>query len=445
MADGKKESAEGRKESGLGVAVDELVAERMGIQVRDLTQERAEAYQVEAFRRTLAYAREKGDFYRTHLKDIDPGEILSLSDLTKVPTTCEEDLAGEEWRFACIDASSVQRVVTVPTTGTRGKRKRLSFSEEDQRRAIDFINRGYLTMDCTEGERMLIYMSGNAPGSIGDLVKQAMEPLHMDIRVVGPVTDIAKAYEELMDFAPSVVEAIPWHMAGLARYGSQFGNPEKAFIRSVNLSADVVPDAIVERLERLWGCSVHRHYGSTEMCIFGGVECAYHGGYHLRPCDILLEIPETDEQGRGEILMTTLDREAMPLIRYRTGDIGRMTGERCGCGCQIQRLEKVYGRESSRITLGSASFFLSDLAEALFGQDEVIDFEVRLTGERLLEVTVLTLPGEGMELSAVEERLCSLAGLRKALEEGACVLKLTQRATDSYPEGRNLKKTVVRI
>ena len=423
-------------------AVDALVAERMGVPLSALTRETVEAYQLEAFRRTLRYARENSDFYRTALADAEPEASRTMEDIRRLPFTTEDDLAEHEWRFQCVGSSAVERNVTVPTTGTRGKRKRLSFSAEDQQRAVDFIYRGFVTMRCAPGEKMLILMSGTSAGSIGDLVKRAMAPLAMDIDVFGSVTDIPAAYERLMAFRPGVVEAIPWHAAALARYGARFGNPERAFIRSVNLSADVVPDAIVSRLERLWGCSVHRHYGSTEMCIFGGVECTHHRGYHLRPCDILYEIPEPDENGLGEIVITTLDREAMPLIRYRTGDIGRFEDEPCRCGCLLRRLWRVYGRESSRIPFGKTAVFLSDLADALYKTDAVIDFDLAADRMRRLRFTVRTLPGERAEAREIEENVLAVPGVRETVTAGEGELSFVFEETDSFPSGYNLKKTV---
>ena len=428
-----------------GTPVDHLVADRIGVRYEDLTQEAVEEYQIQAFRRTLSYARDHSKFYGALLKDICPDDIRTMEDIRDIPMTSESDLAGNEWQFQCINASEVDRNVTVPvlgsqpavtearTTGTTGRSKRISYTQEDQERSIEFINRGFMTMDCRKGERMLIFMSGQTEGSIGDMVIKAMVPLGMDIRVYGAVTDIRDAYDALMEFRPQVVEAIPWHAAALARYGTQFGNPEREFIRSVNLSADVVPDAIVKRLEDLWGCTVHRHYGTTEMAIFGGVECIHHQGYHIRPCDILYEIPENDENGYGEMLITTLDRKGMPLIRYRTGDIARFIDTQCACGCRIRRIEKFLGRKSNQIVLPGTSFYLVELAEVLYSIPEVIDFDAELTpaADDLL-ITIRTLPGETTEECKIREQLRCLN----------CSPEIRFEETTSFPGGYNLKKKV---
>lgn len=428
---------------GVGTPVDALVAERMGLPIEELTPKNVAAYQLAAFRRTLLYAREHSAYHQASLARIDPDSIQTMEDLRRVPFTTEEDLAGNEWQFQCVSASSVKRVVTVPTTGTRGKRKRLAFTETDQQRAIDFIYRGYLTMDCAPGERMLVLMSGSSQGSIGDLVKRAMAPLEMEIFVFGTVTDIPAAYQKLREFKPSVIEAVPWHAAALARYGTRFGNPERAFIRSVNLSADVVPDAIVSRLEKLWACTVHRHYGSTEMCIFGGVECISHQGYHLRSCDLLFEIADADKDGLGELVVTTLDREAMPLIRYRTGDIGCFTYRPCACGCRIPRLQRVYGRKGDIARLGRSSFFLWDLADVLYQTEEVVDFSARIVDHALLEVEIKTFPGETADAAQIEKNILRIPGIQRAVIEQGCTIRQIHSTTRSFPDGAALKKTIL--
>ncbi|MBR0416914.1 MAG: phenylacetate--CoA ligase family protein [Firmicutes bacterium] len=428
------------KDAG-GKPVDSLVAERMGISYGELSQEKLEEYQLEAFKRTLRLAKERSDFYASLYGNTDPESLKSLKDIQALPCTAEADLAGNEWRFLCLPSSDIDRMVTVPTTGTTGKQKRISYTDDDIRKAIEFIRAGYEVMNCRPGERMLILMSGTSAGSIGDMVRKAVEPLGVSIEVFGSVTDIQGAYDKLMEMRPEIVEAIPWHAAALASYGKQFGNPEKGFIRSVNLSADVVPDSVVSRLERLWQCTVHRHYGSTEMCIFGGVECTAHEGYHLRPCDILYEIPETDGEGKGEIVITTLDRVGMPLIRYRTGDIGKFTDGDCACGGRLKRLLKVYGRKRDVLRFGQCEVYMADIADALYRCDEVTDFEIGLEDHRL-SVCAKHLPGTAVDEGFVKDELMSLKGLRKAQEMGYCILELSFSESRGFASGYDLKKNV---
>ena len=110
-------------------------------------------------------------------------------------------------------------------------------------------------------------------------------------------------------------------------------------------------------LENTWKCTVFTHWGMTETGYGGGVQCGAREGYHMRDLDLLLEVvdPETGEpvpDGElGELVLTTLRRTGMPLIRYRTGDLGRFIVSPCPCGTLKPRLAEVEGRLADVISL----------------------------------------------------------------------------------------------
>ena len=131
-------------------------------------------------------------------------------------------------------------------------------------------------------------------------------------------------------------------MPPLAAWSRSHGLPRG--VRCVLLSADDVLDAIRERISRIWGAEVYFHYGLTETGLAGGVDCCAHQGYHLRACDLYAEILDPDDDGFGELAVTTFGREAMPLIRYRTGDIARISTQPCPGGGVLPRLETIRGQ-----------------------------------------------------------------------------------------------------
>jgi phenylacetate-CoA ligase len=109
------------------------------------------------------------------------------------------------------------------------------------------------------------------------------------------------------------------------------------------------------RLEELWGCEVSFFYGSTECGVIG-IECKEHSGYHIAEGHVKVEIVEVDgdrvlDYGEiGELVVTTLLREGMPMIRYRTGDIGYLKKSECSCGCQMDVLQ-LRGRLESQLKI----------------------------------------------------------------------------------------------
>ncbi len=141
--------------------------------------------------------------------------------------------------------------------------------------------------------------------------------------------------------------AAPGQLEGLLRYFPNSGPPG---LRSLLSSADRLDPVLRHVLASVWNCTVLDHYGLTEMGYGGAVECPAHDGYHLRALDMIVEIVDFcgDEPlppGEvGEVVITTLEREAMPLIRYRTGDVASLLPAPCGCGSPLPRLGPVCGR-----------------------------------------------------------------------------------------------------
>jgi phenylacetate-coenzyme A ligase PaaK-like adenylate-forming protein len=121
-------------------------------------------------------------------------------------------------------------------------------------------------------------------------------------------------------------------------------------LRAVLSSGEPLSPDLRRTVETRFGCAVFDHYGLTETGFGGGVECAAHAGYHLREADLYVEIccPATSaplpEGEPGEIVVTTLFRQAMPLVRYRTGDAAAMLPGPCPCGGPLRRLGPVAGR-----------------------------------------------------------------------------------------------------
>ena len=392
--------------------IDRKIARDTGISLNELDTDRLEKWQLAEIRRLLPYL-VKSRHYRAKLAGIRPEMIQTMDDFRRLPLTSEKELAGHETDFLCMHPGEVSRMVTVPTTGTSGGSKRLAFTDRDIARALDFITVAYTTF-MHAGDRMMVMMSGGTPGSIGDVVKHSMDQIGAETYIYGPVTDIRKAYEKVLEWKPDVITGIPVQMAALARYSEirQAQTGEHVQVREMLLSADDVPESVCSRLRRIWGSRVFRHFGMTELCIAGGCECPADMGYHLRHSDHLFEVIDPDENGYGEIAVTTFHHEAMPLLRYRTGDYGRLDRCLCGCGGTLPRLIGPKGRLRNSLDTGHGRIFMRDIEEVLFADDSVTDFECSIvtygdsynTGY-LLNVTLKHFPGDVPDCSLVKAKL----------------------------------------
>jgi len=347
-----------------------------------LTRQQIEDYQWVKLQETLDRVTEKSRFYQRLYSGLDC-KISSLHDLSQMPFTTCEDLREHPLDFLCVPQNQINRIVTLQSSGTTGKPKRLFFTEEDQELTIDFFHHGMLTL-VKPGDRVLIMLPGKTPGSVGNLLRLGLERAGVTAVVHGLVTNQEEALAQIQREAINVLVGIPTQVLSLARFKDDKSTSVSLSLRSVLLSNDYVPQAIVQELEKAWDCQVFNHYGMTEMGLGGGIECEGFCGYHLREADLYLEIidpssgqPVLDGQ-LGEIVVTTLTRSAMPLIRYRTGDMSRFIPGLCACNTSLKRLKLIKSRD--RVYLTQADYLtMADFDEVLFALDNVLDFEVIVT------------------------------------------------------------------
>ena len=263
----------------------------------------------------------------------------------RFPFTTEEDIRRQPLRFLCVSQSEVSRVVTLQTSGTTGDPKRVLLY--DRRSGTDhrLLSITVCPRSPAPVTAVLILMPGALPGSVGDLLVKGLERLGAVGVPHGPVSEASRTLDVMEKERIDTLVGIPTQVLGLARLSGGRAAPG-----SVLLSADHVPDAVSKELQRIWGCEVFTHYGTTEMGFGGGIECEARKGYHLREADLYIEIvdPETgksvSEGEPGEVVFTTLTRRGMPLIRYRTGDVSRFVPGDCPCGTVLKTLAPVKGR-----------------------------------------------------------------------------------------------------
>ena len=301
------------------------------------------------------------------------------------------------------------------------------------------------------GQRVLILLPGERPGSVGDLLRRGLERMHVAGVVHGPVTDPEQTLRVLRAGRFDCVVGIPVQLLGLARRDAATGAP--VALESVLLSTDQAPRSLVGAVEAVWGCRVFDHYGATEMGLGGGVECEAVDGYHLREADLLFEVvdPDSGEQlpdgEYGEVVFTTLTREAMPLVRYRTGDRGRFLTSPCPCGARLRRLERVSARYRGRARLrGGGVVDQATLDEPLFALPRVLDVRAALRHERdvdVLDVEVLAPGGGAALLEAATAALEAAPALAGAAGAGRLRIEVAVTPTP-WPQGvGTAKRTLV--
>ena len=385
-----------------------------------LTRQALTAWQVSKINEVLALARAKGAFYRKHLAN-SPDSIENLTDLGYFPFTSAAELRRAPLQFVCGSQDDIQRVVTLQSSGTTGEPKRLYFTAADQELTVDFFGVGMSTLT-QPGDRVLILLPGATPGSVGDLLCQG---LTRQGRIPVPHGPVRRPDQVLAVIDAENIDCIvggPTQVLGLARRWQ----PGRRAPGSVLLSTDYVPAAVSAFLQQTWGCAVYNHYGATEMGLGGGVDCAAHAGYHLREADLYFEIvdPESGspvpEGVYGEVVLTTLTRRGMPLIRYRIGDRARFLPGACPCGTILRRMETVSGRYDGFISVsggadgGSSLLRLPDFDEVLFPIQGLLNFSVTVVGfdsQACLEIDAQMLTGQDLS-QQIRTAVQSIPGMR---------------------------------
>jgi phenylacetate-coenzyme A ligase PaaK-like adenylate-forming protein len=373
------------------------VGEKTGLG-SSLNPDTLEQFQFARLREQLYYARSRCPYYSKLLKGLDIESIRGRSSLSLLPFTPSRALREEPQKLVCISGGDAPRVTTLNTSGSSGDTKRVWFSQADLARTVEFFARGMAAM-VGPGQTALVLLSGNSPDSLGDLLGRALSGIGVNPIIHGPVRETETAVH-----AAKKADCIVGLPVQLNRICLSANGLRPA---TVLLTADYIPQGIIDNIRNVWGSEVFTHYGMTESGFGLAVQCEAREAHHLRDAEFIVEIIDPasglglpDGQW-GELALSSLCNEAMPLIRYRTGDITRRVAEPCACGGVLPRLDKIKGRISGI----NQMYSMYALDEALFSLPGLLDYRADILSDNELD---LTLDG----LSAYSEE-----DIRRALRE----------------------------
>lgn len=353
--------------------IDDYIKTREGL--TSLTRADIETMQLRKLNRLLTMEKERGGFYKGL-----PDHLDSLPQLSSLPFTTDEDLAANGPAIVLKSQRDIQRVLSDATSGTTGTPKRVFYTREDCENTIRFYAAG-LGEFVYPGSTTMICMPFSGPYGLGELIAAAIENLGARPLKLGPGLTYGEYRESMEREQPDTFVGMPVQLLSILRACG------RGSLRRALVSGDACPDVVMEECEKLLGSRLYPHYGSREMAMAGAITCPAHDGMHLRENHMIAEI--VDEDGTvlphgacGELVITTIGMEAMPLIRYRTGDYTRILPTPCPCGSQTIRLDRL-----DRTPNGTE---ITNLDNALFALPEVVDFRVT-RGEAGLQMDVLTV------------------------------------------------------
>lgn len=408
--------------------LDQWLARRMG-QSAAPSRQALRAWQLDRLRETVGHARSGSPFYARHLADTDPEAIATLDEFSRLPMIGPDHLRDAPEQLLCVSQDEIARVVTLQTSGTTGPVKRVFQTADDLEATVDYFAWGMANI-VAPGGTALVLMPGDRPGGVGRLLGEALARIGARTVVHGAVESIGAALDQCLDEGVGCVVGCPAHLNMLARAWERRGLP-KGRVDSVLLCWDAVPDAVARNCARIFGCRVFRHWGMIETGLGGAVECAPGSGLHLRETDVYLEIvdPGTGQllpDGEfGEMVVTTPLRRGLPLIRYRTGDMGRVLQGDCACASPLRRLDPLVWRLSDGVRIGGRTLTLRALNECLYALPGLDDFAAWF-GHGVLRIVAC---GDAGLSGAVASGLAGLPVVAQGLLSGAFELEIETRSS----------------
>lgn len=404
------------------------------------------ALQEKKLQEVLAYVNEHSAFYKRLFKEhnINVSAIKTLSDLTKLPTTCKDDLQRDNDAFRCVPKSAI--VDYASTSGTLGTPVTFGLTDNDLNRlayneaislACAGIKKGDVVQLMTTIDRR--FMAGLAY-FLG--VRQLGASI---VRVGAGIPELQ--WDSIRLYEPTYLIAVPSFLLKMIAYAEKNGiDYEASSVKGVVCigeslrNQDFSNTLLAEKIAEKWkGIKLYSTYASTEMSTTF-TECEYQQGGHHHPELIITEVLDdagnrVGENESGELTITTLGVEAMPLVRFRTGDIVTMHTGTCACGRNTARVSPVLGRKQQMIKYKGTTLYPPVLMDLLTNFEEIENYIIEISTNSILTDEILIRIGTRTPTEALKERISNhfRAKIRVVPKIEYCDIAMLER--ELYPLG----------
>ncbi len=334
-----------------------------------------EAEQLHHLKETLDSVYSNVPFYKSRFEKagLIPGDIRSLGDLRRLPFTTSDDLrAAYPFGMLAVSKEDVVRLHT--SSGTTGKPKAIFFSRQDIENSSDLIARCLVMTGTGRGDILQNMMTyGMFTGAL--VMHYGAEKVGALVIPAGPGNS-DRQISFMQDFGVTAFHITPSYALYISSLMQERGiDPGKDLsLKRAYLGAEPYTEETRRKIEYIFGIDVYNCYGLTEMNGPGvAFECMHKNGMHLWEDHFLMEIinPDTGEVledgEKGELVLTSLRREAMPLIRYRTRDITRIMPDNCECGRTHRRISRILGRSDDMFIARGVNIFPQQIEQVLMG------------------------------------------------------------------------------
>ena len=341
-------------------------------EVETLSRHEIEALQLQRLKQTVAHCMNspfyKQRFEQAHLR---PEDIKSLDDLRRIPFTTKQDLR-DTYPFGIASSPLSHCVRLHSSSGTTGNPTVVLHTQRDLDQWANAVAR-CLWMVGARPEDVFQNTSGYGMFTGGLGFQYGAERLGM-LTVPAGAGNTRRQIKFMTDFGTTVVHAIPSYATRIFEVMQQEDvDPRRdTHLRILAIGAEPHSDEQRKRIEEMLGVKAYNSFGMSEMCGPGvAFECQEQNGMHIWEDYYIVEIvdPETLEpvpEGEvGELVLTTINREAMPLLRNRTRDLTRILPGECPCGRHHRRIDRMRGRSDDMIVLKGVNIFPIQIEQVL--------------------------------------------------------------------------------
>lgn len=386
-----------------------------------LPREEIEKIQLERLKATVKQVWEKVEPYRKKMEEagVTPDDIKELKDLAKLPFVTKQDMR-DNYPFGLFAVPKEDVVRIHASSGTTGKPTVVGYTKRDLEMWTECVSRIACMGGATpEDVAQICFGYGMFTGALG---------LHYGLENIGAAmvpSSTGNSEKQIMymkDFGTTLLVATPSYALRLAEVANEIGvDPKKDLNVKIGLvGSELLTDAMRDEMHKLWGDDmlVTSNYGMSELMGPGvSGECEYLDGMHINEDYFIPEIidPKTGEVlppgEKGELVVTCIYKEALPLIRYRTKDITRLIYEPCKCGRTLCRMENLSGRTDDMLKIRGVNVFPSQIEEVILSVDEIgPHYEIIVTREghtdKLeIRVELLKATDSYKELEAIERKI----------------------------------------
>lgn len=364
-----------------------------GLELERISLKEIENHQFTKLKELLVYISNNSRFYKDLFKskNIDIDKVQTLSDITKMPLTSKNDLQERNVDFICVSPGQIAEYTS--TSGTSGAPVTIVQTKNDLKR---LAYNEYLSFTCAGADSSDVFQLALT------LDKQFMAGMAYYLgaaRLGAPVVRTGPGapsmqWETIFRLNTTSLVIVPSFIIKLIEFAEENNinldqTPVKRAIcigeniRNENLELNTIGQKVREK----WNIDLYSTYASSEMQT-AFTECNAGKGGHLHPGLLIAEILDDNlepvKNGEfGELTITTLGVEGLPLLRYRTGDICRMFYEPCSCGRTSPRISPIIGRKQQMIKFKGTSLYPPAIFEILNAQKEIIDYVVEVTSNDL--------------------------------------------------------------